>query len=103
MIRPACLIATSRTSSRPNEELTAEAIASSSAARSRAPLSSSSASCSRRVMPRILMSAIFIQGGINKALAPAATIGSFGKLGLPMPGAAYALTLVVEIGVGTPF
>jgi putative oxidoreductase len=52
---------------------------------------------------RFLMSAIFIQGGINKALAPAATMAYFGKIGLPMPGAAYALTLLVEIGVGILF
>jgi putative oxidoreductase len=52
---------------------------------------------------RVLMSAIFIHGGVMKALAPAATMGYFGKLGLPMPGAAYALTLVVEIGVGILF
>jgi putative oxidoreductase len=52
---------------------------------------------------RVLMSAIFIQAGINKALAPAATMGYFAKLGLPMPGAAYALTLIIEIGVGVLF
>jgi putative oxidoreductase len=49
------------------------------------------------------MSAIFIHGGVLKALAPAATMGYFGKIGLPMPGAAYALTLVVEIGIGVLF
>jgi putative oxidoreductase len=49
------------------------------------------------------MSAIFIHGGIMKALAPAATMGYFGKIGLPMVGAAYALTLAVEIGVGILF
>ena len=52
---------------------------------------------------RVLMSAIFIQGGINKALAPAATMAYFTKLGLPMPGAAYALTLIIEIGAGLLF
>ena len=52
---------------------------------------------------RLLMSAIFIHGGVLKALAPTATMGYFGKLGLPMPGAAYALTLLVEIGVGILF
>ncbi len=52
---------------------------------------------------RLLMSAIFIQGGVVKALAPTATMGYFGKLGLPMPGAAYALTLLIEIGVGILF
>ena len=52
---------------------------------------------------RLLMSAIFIHGGVMKALAPTATMGYFGKLGLPMPGGAYALTLLVEIGVGILF
>jgi putative oxidoreductase len=52
---------------------------------------------------RVLMSVVFIYFGITKLLAPAATMGYFGKLGLPMPGAAYALTLVVEIGVGILF
>lgn len=52
---------------------------------------------------RLLMSAIFIQGGILKALAPTATMAFFGKLGLPMQGAAYALTLLIEIGVGILF
>jgi putative oxidoreductase len=52
---------------------------------------------------RVMMSAIFIHGGIMKALAPASTMGYFGKLGLPMPGAAYALTLLIEIGAGIVF
>jgi putative oxidoreductase len=52
---------------------------------------------------RFLMSAIFIQGGIMKAMAPAATMGYFAKIPLPMPGAAYALTLLVEIGAGILF
>ncbi len=52
---------------------------------------------------RILMSAIFIHGGVMKALAPAATMGYLAKQGLPMLGAAYALTLMVEIGVGVLF
>lgn len=49
------------------------------------------------------MSAIFIQGGILKAMAPAATMAYFAKSGLPLPGAAYALTLLVEIGGGILF
>lgn len=52
---------------------------------------------------RLLMSAIFIHGGIMKALAPTATMAYFGKVGLPMHGVAYALTLVIEIGVGILF
>jgi putative oxidoreductase len=55
------------------------------------------------LLGRVLMSAIFIQAGVMKALDPAATMGYFGKLGLPMPGAAYALTLLVEIGAGVLF
>ncbi len=52
---------------------------------------------------RVLMSAIFVYGGIMKALGPAATMGYFSKLALPMPGAAYALTLAIEIGAGILF
>ena len=52
---------------------------------------------------RILMSAIFIYGGIGKAMAATATIAYFEKLGLPLPPVAYAVTLLVEIGVGITF
>ena len=52
---------------------------------------------------RLLMSAIFIQAGFNKATAPAATMAYFAKLNMPMVGAAYALTLIVELGGGILF
>ena len=52
---------------------------------------------------RVLMSAIFIWGGYGKAIAPTATMATFGRLGLPMPGAAYAVALIIEIGVGALF
>ncbi|HEY4042481.1 MAG TPA: DoxX family protein [Rhodopila sp.] len=55
------------------------------------------------LLGRVLMGAIFIQAGVMKALSPAGTMVLFGKLGLPMPGAAYALTLAVEIGAGALF
>ena len=55
------------------------------------------------LLGRVLMSAIFIQGGVMKAIAPAATMAFFGKEGLPMVGAAYALTLAIEIGGGVLF
>lgn len=55
------------------------------------------------LLGRVLMSAIFIHGGVMKALAPAGTMSYLGKLGLPMVGAAYALTLAVEIGAGGLF
>jgi putative oxidoreductase len=49
------------------------------------------------------MAAIFIESGIDKAMGPTATMAVFAKLGLPIPGAAYAVALVVEIGVGSLF
>ena len=55
------------------------------------------------LLSRLLMAAIFIQAGITKAQAPAATMANFVKLGLPVPGAAYAVTLAVEIGIALAF
>ena len=55
------------------------------------------------LLGRLLMSAIFIQGGILKAMAPAATMAFFAKDGLPVPGAAYAVALLVEIAGGILF
>jgi putative oxidoreductase len=55
------------------------------------------------LLGRLLMSAIFIQAGVMKAMAPAATIAYFAKDGLPVPGAAYAVALLVEIGGGLLF
>jgi putative oxidoreductase len=49
------------------------------------------------------MAAIFIHGGYAKAMAPAATMAMFHRLGLPLPGAAYAVALIVELGAGTVF
>ncbi len=49
---------------------------------------------------RLLMSAIFIEGGFGKAMAPATTMATFAKYNLPMVGAAYAVALAVEIGGG---
>ncbi|HEY0182289.1 MAG TPA: DoxX family protein [Rhodopila sp.] len=55
------------------------------------------------LLGRLLMSAIFIQAGILKAMAPAATMAYFSHDGLPVPGAAYAVALLVEIGGGILF
>ncbi len=55
------------------------------------------------LLGRVLMSAIFIHGGYGKAAAPTATMATFGHLGLPLPGAAYALALVIELGGGALF
>jgi putative oxidoreductase len=55
------------------------------------------------LLGRVLMSAIFIHAGYGKAIAPAATMGMFGHLGLPLPGAAYAVALIIELGGGILF
>ncbi len=55
------------------------------------------------LLGRVLMSAVFLHGGYVKAMTPAATMAMFGHLDLPLPGAAYALALVIELGVGALF
>jgi putative oxidoreductase len=55
------------------------------------------------LLGRLLMSAIFIQSGLGKAMAPAATIAYFAKDGVFMPGAVYAVSLLIEIGCGVLF
>jgi putative oxidoreductase len=55
------------------------------------------------LLSRVLMAAIFIHGGIGKAMAPTATMAGFAHYNLPMPGVAYAVAVVVELGVGILF
>jgi putative oxidoreductase len=55
------------------------------------------------LLSRVLMAAIFIHGGFGKALNPSGTMAGFAHYGLPMPGAAYAVALLVEIGGGIAF
>jgi putative oxidoreductase len=55
------------------------------------------------LLGRVLMSAIFIFAGIIKAKTPTATMGFFAHEGLPLPGVAYAVALLVEIGGGLLF
>ena len=52
------------------------------------------------LLGRILLSAIFILGGWAKLLAMSATQGYFGKIGLPVPEAAWAVAVFVELAVG---
>lgn len=52
------------------------------------------------LLGRVLLSAIFLWSGYGKAMAPAATMAAFSRLGLPVPGLAYATALVIEIGFG---
>ena len=55
------------------------------------------------LLGRILMSTIFLVAGYGKAMAPTATMAYFAHSGLPVPGAAYAAALIVEIGGGLLF
>ena len=55
------------------------------------------------LLGRVLMSAIFIHSGYLKALAPTATMGMMGHYGLPLPGAAYAVAIIVELLGGILF
>lgn len=52
---------------------------------------------------RLLLGAIFLWFGLAKAAASGATIAGFAKLGLPLPELAYALTILIELGVGLLF
>ena len=52
------------------------------------------------LLGRVLMAAIFLWAGYGKAIAPSATVGAFAHMGLPMPGLAYAVALVIEIVFG---
>jgi putative oxidoreductase len=49
------------------------------------------------LLGRVLMSAIFILAGIGKLMAPAATIATMVKYGLPVPTLAYGVTVAVEL------
>jgi putative oxidoreductase len=49
---------------------------------------------------RILIGVLFFMSGISKIGAPAATIGYIAHVGLPMPQAAYAVSLLAEVGGG---
>jgi putative oxidoreductase len=55
------------------------------------------------LLSRVLMAAIFIQAGYGKAMHPSATMATLARYSLPMPGIAYAVTLLVEIGAGIAF
>ena len=52
------------------------------------------------LLGRILLSTIFLWSGWGKLMNAAATQAAFGKLGLPMPDATWALAVVVELVVG---
>ena len=49
---------------------------------------------------RVMMSAIFIQGGISKAMTQGPTMAMLARYALPNPGLAYLVAVAVEIGGG---
>ena len=55
------------------------------------------------LLSRVLMAAIFIHAGINKAMNPSGTMAMLSHYGLPLPGLGYAVALLVEIGAGFAF
>ena len=52
------------------------------------------------LLGRVLLSAIFLWAGFNKAISPDATIASFTKLSVANPPLAYTVTLAVELLAG---
>ncbi len=52
------------------------------------------------LLGRILLSTIFIWGGWGKLMAASGTQAYFGKLGLPMPEAAWAAAVFIELVIG---
>lgn len=52
------------------------------------------------LLGRVLLATIFLVSGCGKLLAPSDTIAYIASAGLPLPPAAYAITLVVELAGG---
>lgn len=55
---------------------------------------------SMTALGRVFLAALFLLSGLSKLGTAAATTGYIAAAGLPFPGVAYAMTLVVEIGAG---
>ena len=49
---------------------------------------------------RLLLALIFVMSGFGKLMGPAGAIGYIAHVGLPMPPAAYAVSVIVELGGG---
>lgn len=49
---------------------------------------------------RVLLAALFILAGINKAMGAEGTIGFIASKGLPLPEVVYGLTVLLELGGG---
>jgi putative oxidoreductase len=66
-------------------------------------LSSNSFQDIAALVGRLLLGAIFVWSGYGKLMTAAATTAYFAKLGLPLPEAAYCVTVFVELIVGLMF
>jgi putative oxidoreductase len=55
------------------------------------------------LLSRVLMAAIFIRGGYGKAINPSGTMTMMAHYSLPLPGVAYAVSVLVELGAGIAF
>lgn len=49
---------------------------------------------------RVLLASLFLMSGLSKLGAAGATMTYIASAGVPLPGVAYAITLVIEIGAG---
>lgn len=49
---------------------------------------------------RVLLAALFLMSGLSKLGSAAATTAYIASAGLPLPGVAYILTVIVEVGGG---
>lgn len=49
---------------------------------------------------RVLLAALFLMSGLSKLGSAAATAAYIASAGLPLPGVAYILTVIVEVGGG---
>lgn len=63
-------------------------------------LSESPAAAGLTLLGRVLISTIFLLSGASKLAAPAAMIGYIQSVGLPLPQAALAIAIVVEVAGG---
>lgn len=52
------------------------------------------------LLARLLLSLIFIQGGLGKLAAQVATTAHIAELGLPVPHLAYYVSVLIEFGGG---
>jgi putative oxidoreductase len=67
------------------------------------PLSATTGAAPLAAAGRLLLAPLFLSSGIAKLLAPAATLAYIASTGAPLPEAAYASAVVVEVGVGLAF